>query len=191
MKEGGEEMNKPVPFTTKKGRRIMIHQATAADADEMVSYLTELFAECKHLVTTSEEFNSSPKEQAEWLKQMERKNNHLVLVAKEEERIIGLLTFLPGNKKRTAHEGSFGMSVQKKYRGEGIGRILLITLINWLNEKRGIERISLEVFSQNERAIQLYKQLGFKIEGRKMNAIKFDDGSYDDLLLMAYFIAKK
>ena len=48
------------------------------------------------------------------------------------------------------------------------------------------ERIELEVFSSNQKAIQLYKSFGFVFEGRKRTARKLD-GICDDFLMYAKF----
>ncbi|WP_250159645.1 GNAT family N-acetyltransferase [Bacillus toyonensis] len=51
----------------------------------------------------------------------------------------------------------------------GIGSKLLSHFIEWAKEQEGLEKICMDVFSNNERAINLYKRLGFKEEGRKIN----------------------
>ncbi|MDA1761002.1 GNAT family N-acetyltransferase [Bacillus cereus] len=53
--------------------------------------------------------------------------------------------------------------------GMGIGSKLLSHFIEWAKEQEGLEKICMDVFSNNERTINLYKRLGFKEEGRKIN----------------------
>jgi RimJ/RimL family protein N-acetyltransferase len=48
----------------------------------------------------------------------------------------------------------------------------------------GMERIELEVFASNTRAIALYERVGFVREGLKRRVRKID-GRYDDDVLMA------
>lgn len=50
---------------------------------------------------------------------------------------------------------------------------------------QGMERIELEVFASNARAIRLYERLGFVTEGVKRGARKLD-GVYEDNVLMAW-----
>jgi RimJ/RimL family protein N-acetyltransferase len=68
-------------------------------------------------------------------------------------------------------------------RGKGLGTRLARAAIDraWSD---GLERIELEVFASNERAIELYRRLGFVTEGVKRRARKLD-GQYDDNVLMA------
>ena len=54
----------------------------------------------------------------------------------------GQLNFSNGNKERIAHTGEFGMGVHKGYRGLGIGRLLLESLIQWCRKNETIEKIS-------------------------------------------------
>ena len=46
----------------------------------------------------------------------------------------------------------------------------------------GLERVELEVFASNARAVALYRRTGFVEEGRRRCARKLD-GIYDDILL--------
>ena len=51
----------------------------------------------------------------------------------------------------------------------------------------GIERVELEVFASNERAIAFYRTSGFVTEGIKRRARKLD-GVYDDNVFMALLV---
>ncbi len=52
---------------------------------------------------------------------------------------------------------------------------------------RGVEKISLDVFSNNERAIGLYKKYGFRVEGRLKGQYVLE-GRYVDEILMGLFL---
>ena len=81
------------------------------------------------------------------------------------------------------HVGRLGMGVKRDFRGRGIGRQLLeAALLRGFGGR--FERIELEVFSSNEKAVQLYESYGFLFEGKKRAARKLD-GMCDDLLIYA------
>jgi len=70
----------------------------------------------------------------------------------------------------------------------GIGRALLLALILWAQQQPAIEKLCLEVFTTNTRAITLYQALGFQEEGRLVKQIKLGTGIYVDTLRMARFV---
>jgi RimJ/RimL family protein N-acetyltransferase len=60
-------------------------------------------------------------------------------------------------------------------------------MIDYLTElavKIGFEQIDLEVVADNTRAQALYRKCGFAESGRRIRALKFDDGTYHDEILM-------
>ena len=77
----------------------------------------------------------------------------------------------------------------RAWQGKGVGRALMKALLDvadgWLN----IFRIELNVFSDNERAIALYREFGFEIEGTH-RAYALRDGHYVDSHSMARIKAK-
>lgn len=81
------------------------------------------------------------------------------------------------------HAGRLGIGLRAEARGRGLGRRLMMAAID-AARRQGLERIELEVFASNTRAIALYESLGFRHEGRKRHARKLD-GEYDDDVLMA------
>lgn len=81
------------------------------------------------------------------------------------------------------HAGRLGIGMLPQARGRGLGRRLMTAAMD-AARARGMERIELEVFASNTRAVALYASLGFRREGLKRRARKLD-GEYDDDVLMA------
>ena len=116
-------------------------------------------------------------------------NDHMLVAELEEDgvkRVVGVATLSVNRSNRVRHSGSIGIMVQKEYHGIGIGRALINNLIdigdNWLM----LVRMELGVFTYNEKAINLYKSVGFQIEGTKKYSI-IRNGKYDDEYLMARY----
>jgi RimJ/RimL family protein N-acetyltransferase len=103
--------------------------------------------------------------------------------------MVGLLFFVGGAKKKNAHTGELGVSVHPEYQGRGIGRQLIAALMQWAQNNTTIEKVFLNVFATNQKAIGLYKKLGFMEEGRFVRAIKQPDGEYIDVLQL-YIMTK-
>lgn len=83
-----------------------------------------------------------------------------------------------------SHCAEIGMSVLKDFRGQGVGRSLLLYALNWAGQ-RAIRRVELEVFATNTAAIKLYNAQGFVEEGRKIGAVSVED-RWVDLIQMVY-----
>ena len=61
--------------------------------------------------------------------------------------------------------GEIGMIVAAEWRGRGVGTALVAAAIEWARE-RGLHKLTLSVFPQNEAAIALYRKFRFVEEGR-------------------------
>ena len=101
-------------------------------------------------------------------------------MAVQGRQVVGWADIFPSWAHAVSHCGSLGMGVLPTYRGQGIGRRLLQACIAKAHAK-GITRIELEVRADNERAIGLYKSLGFQQEAVKRHAMRFDGVYYDAL----------
>ncbi len=81
------------------------------------------------------------------------------LVAEINGELVGHIHFEVCQNPRRKHVASFGMAVKDSCCGKGVGSKLLAAIIdlaeNWLN----IERIELTVYTDNEAAIGLYKNM--------------------------------
>jgi len=98
-------------------------------------------------------------------------------------RVVGWADIFPAWAHAVAHCGALGMGVLPACRGQGIGRRLLQACIDkaW---RKGLTRIELEVRADNERAIRLYRSLGFATEALKRHAMRFG-AVYHDALQMS------
>lgn len=99
------------------------------------------------------------------------------------DEVVGWCDIIPKNIEGMKHIGILGMGLLKEYRGKGIGQQLLEKAIEHAALHNGVEKVELEVYASNEAAINLYKKMGFEIEGLRVMARKLD-GYYDDIMLM-------
>jgi ribosomal protein S18 acetylase RimI-like enzyme len=63
-------------------------------------------------------------------------------------------------QRRLSHIGDFGITVAKEYRQDGVGSQLMSMLLEEA-KSIGVKIVTLEVFSNNERACYVYKKMGF------------------------------
>lgn len=108
---------------------------------------------------------------------------NLFLVALVQNRIVGFSRCEGNPLKRFSHKVEFGVCVLKDYWGLGIGTNLLRESVAWA-DSNGIKKVTLNVLENNEKAINLYKNFGFKTEG----ILKYDkilsDGQYYNTVVM-------
>ena len=106
-----------------------------------------------------------------------------LLVAEENDKIVGYISAQRGGLKRIAHSAYIVVGILQNYRGKGIGTEFFKQLDNWAEEKK-ITRLELTVICENEVAKNLYEKSGFEIEGIKRKSVLVD-GIYLDEFYMA------
>ncbi len=108
--------------------------------------------------------------------------NLLACIDNEPVGQLGLHTY--PNHPRRRHAAEIGMGVRDDWQGKGIGTALMQAGIdladNWLN----LSRLELEVYTDNEPAVRLYKKFGFVIEGTLVR-YAFRAGQFVDAYTMA------
>lgn len=69
-------------------------------------------------------------------------------------------------------------------QGRGVGPDAMRTLISWLVDARGHHRVTVDPAVENERAIHVYRKLGFRGVGVLRKYERAEDGVWRDALLM-------
>lgn len=111
----------------------------------------------------------------------------LFLVAEKEGRLIAYSRLAGNHLKRFSHKAEFGLGVLKEFWGFGIGKNLMSESISWADQN-DIKKIELYgVLETNTRGIELYKKLGFEIEGISKKDRVLSDGNYYSTYIMARF----
>ena len=68
-------------------------------------------------------------------------------------------------------------------RGKGIGYYAITEILNHAFNNMNLNRIELSVLESNMKALKLYENVGFKIEGVKRKSI-FKNGEFKDMIIM-------
>lgn len=105
-------------------------------------------------------------------------------VAIIDGQVAGHLALIIDNHPRRRHIVSFGIGVGAEYSGKGVGKLLINTAIDYAFNWLAATRLELEVYSDNERGLHLYKKLGFEVEGVRRKAA-FREGKYCDVVMMS------
>ena len=164
-------------------KKIKIREARKEDAEALIKYVNIIAGESDFLTFGAGEFDISIEDEEKILENSLEKDNKLFIIAEYKGEIIGNLNFSGGSRQRTAHTGEFGISVLEEYWGNKIGEELMGYLINWSKETKIVRKINLRVRTDNERAISLYRKLGFIEEGILKRDFFIQNKFYDSLMM--------
>ncbi|MFX1572267.1 MAG: GNAT family N-acetyltransferase [Promethearchaeota archaeon] len=99
----------------------------------------------------------------------------------EPETLLGNCSIGVDWKNRV---GTCGIVIGEKiYQGKGYGTEAMELLVNYGFITLNLNRIQLETFSFNKRALKSYQKVGFKEEGIRQQAI-YVNGKYHDAIMM-------
>lgn len=148
---------------------------TSAKAKYIKSYwntFDEIASERKYLASTCA---FSLEDTIKFIENSIEKNiPYLFVIDKDKDTVIGWCDVQP----KDIHIGYLGIGILKDYRKKGIGKNLIGTILE-KSKEYGYYFVELDVRYTNERAIQLYKSVGFKIvniikEGLEIDGVKED-----------------
>jgi RimJ/RimL family protein N-acetyltransferase len=106
----------------------------------------------------------------------------LGIMVREPEQFIGV-TGLHRLDVRNRH-AEFGITIgDKSAWGKGFGTEATSLMVQYAFDRLNLNRVSLNVYEFNERAIRVYQKIGFRAEGR-LRQDTYRDGRYWDTLVM-------
>jgi ribosomal protein S18 acetylase RimI-like enzyme len=165
--------------TTRDGRELLLRPTRETDAPNLVALLDAVAAEREFIAAVPGERSVAEEQLALAVLLGE---GGLSIVVEVEANIAGHLVVHRGVAPDEAHSGDVAIIVANQYRGTGVGRLLMVTAIDW-GRAVGLGRLHLGVFSSNDRAIALYRSLGFVDDGVRSAHVKLPDGERALLLM--------
>ena len=110
------------------------------------------------------------------------------LVAEYAGAVVGHAFLESLSLAATSHVVRLTIAVHEGHQRRGVGRALMNELLRWARSNPRVEKVELQVRSSNERAIALYRSLGFVEEGRKTRRLKIGPNEYLDDVYMALWV---
>lgn len=181
----GKEVSR---FSSKSNDEIIIRYPKWEDLDELVRYINKLSREDTYITFSGETI--SKEEEMEYLIATYRaleKMDSVVLYAFKGDILIASSDIhrVFSHRRRGHHIGTFGITVEQEYREQGIGFEIAKQVIQEAKHKiRGLELVTLDVYSENERAIKMYEKLGFSKYGELPDGLKYKDRLVGEVKMM-------
>ena len=166
---------------------IKIREAEAHDADNFLNMLKKLDTETKDMMLEPGERNPTLEQFKSRIKNMSGENG-LTLLIDDDNKIGGFLSAERGCYNRIRHSAYIVVGMLKEYRGKHLGTKMFEELEKWAISNN-VTRLELSVVCTNKSALSLYKKMGFKVEGTKVNSM-IVDGHYVDEYYMGKIIVK-
>lgn len=177
----------PKECQLKDGNVVVIRTAVPDDAVAVLEHAKAILTEDLFNVTTIGEFEVTEEQERQWLGDIYDNPGHIALLAEVSGELAGFAYCQNNARKRVGHVGTLHMGVASGFRGNGVGSCLLEALIDWANANCVIEKLCLNVFADNEKAMSMYEKLGFVEYGRRIDEIKIGPGKYVDDIMMGRF----
>lgn len=170
----------------KDGRQALLRSPRESDAAELLQLLRRCTGETEFLLRSPEECDISLQQEIAFVRRLNESGDSLMLVCLVEGEMVGNCQINFYQQRKMRHRASVGIMLQRKHWGLGLGTAMLRQLLD-VAKDRGLMQVELEVIEGNERAIGLYKKLGFEMVAAKPDAICLKDGG----LRKEYFMVKR
>ena len=177
-------------FTLASGKKVTLRVIRWEDLDGLLSFINSLVKEkqgdSKSGLYAGFDKKITREEEAEWLAQtlVEIEAGEVInTIAEIGGEIIANGEVTRGRYKDTRHHGHMGLTMFSGYRGQGIGRMIIETLVRE-SRRAGLTTLDAEFLAENETARRAYEKGGFKQAGIIPRKV-FRDGKYFDGLIMA------
>jgi RimJ/RimL family protein N-acetyltransferase len=115
-----------------------------------------------------------------WIERMSRPGDAACWVLEHEGRPIGFANYRNHHPKGRSVEIGIGIGEPGLW-GKHLGREALSTLLRYLFDELDLHRVGLSVVGFNDRAIAMYKAVGFEVEGIERDGVGTEDGFVDDV----------
>lgn len=167
---------------------LALREAEQTDAETLIAFLNQVGTESDYMTLDEAGILMDEGQMASFIQHQTESENQLYLLALLDDEIAGLVSITADFHERIRHIGQVFIVVKKAFWNQGLGRILLEEALDWAENNSILRRLELTVQVRNERAVHLYKELGFEIEGLQKRGAYLTEGIFLDVYLMGKLI---
>jgi len=169
-----------IKINSKNNREVILRAPKKEDRKDLRTLINELVKEEALIGRDTLVSKEQQVYRHEKLIENVKKGKVIAVVSEVDGKVIGF-TMAEPRFGRLKHVASFGISIRKEFRSQGIGSKMIEELENQVKSK-GIEIMILEVYANNL-SRRLYKKLGYEEYGILPYGIKYH-GEYIDCVSM-------
>lgn len=167
----------------KNNKICSIRNATGDDAKEVLNIFLLTHEQTDFLASYKDEAAFDTTFEKEFLTDKESVVRETYLCAVVDGRIVGTAGVDSSGENKVRHRAEFGIAIDKDFWGIGIGRALTMACIECARDA-GYSQLELEVVSDNNSAIALYRSMGFVEFGRNPRGFISRYRGWQELVLM-------
>ena len=160
----------------KDDREVVLRLLMSEDKDNLLSMFTVMSE--KALL-----WSNPPYDEQKIDRWMTGVGTGLSIVASFKDRIVGISAVYQMPKPREKGISSMMIYIHQDFHGVGLGAEMTSILLELAKDK-GLHRVGLEVVEDNIAAVNLYKKMGFEIEGVIREGYFGADGKYHNVMVM-------
>lgn len=161
---------------------IIIRQAEASDVKAILGLAKHIGRETDYLTYGSEGLPYTRDEELSIILKYQQSDKDILLLIESDDQLIGMGNVTTIDPHRQNHVAEIGISIIEEYWGYGIGSMLLDALIEFAKQV-GLRVLTLEVVTENQRAVRLYEKFGFKTVGKLTGRLKSNFTYYDTAIM--------
>ncbi len=168
----------------KNGKEVWLKNGDASDGRAVYENFNATHAETDYLLSYPDENSYDSKQEAQFLEEKTKSTNEIEIIALVDGKVVGTAGIEAiGTKYKVKHRAEFGISILREYWGMGLGKALLTACIQCARDA-GYLQLELNVVAENERAIALYRKMGFEEFGRNPIGFNSRTNGFQELIYM-------
>ena len=171
-------------FNLKNGKQALLRNGVKSDGDEVFKVFNQTHEETDYLLSYADENSYNPEQEGNFLQEKTESPNEIEIVAIVDGKIVGTAGIeAVGKKYKVKHRAEFGISILKEYWGLGLGKALANACIECAKQA-GYVQLELNAVAENNRAVSLYKSLGYKEFARNPKGFNSRTSGFQELVYM-------
>ena len=181
----------PAQVTLRDGAEVTLASPTVDDAQALLDYLDRVRHETSFLLWGPADELFTLEQEQQWIRDQLESPTAVLIGAWQDGRLIGLGGVAGGGRLcRSRHRAELGISLLADWCDRGLGTALTRELVTWARHHPDLCVVHLSVYSNNPRAVAVYRKTGFIEEGRRRWAVRMEDGTFLDNVIMSCWVGE-